>query len=266
MEMVQKMLSTRGGTAAIGGFAAIAAAAMLLLYLNQYRDSVNSSGEPMTVLVAKSLIEKGTPGDIVGLKGLFQTAEVPRNQLKEGAVSDPATLRGTVATADVYPGGQLTTADFAGSAGGALGTRIADDQRAISVPVDAAHGMMGRIQAGDRVDVYASFNVDRGALGRSNPVLKVLAQNVLVLEAPNRTGTGVSAAGSNTVNVVLRTDFQDAPQIAFTADNGKLWLVLRPRAGARVQRPGLATAESVLFGVKPVTVFSRARTYVGAGR
>jgi pilus assembly protein CpaB len=264
MEVVQRMLSTRGGTVAIGGFAAVTAAVMLLLYLNQYRDSVNSSGEPITVLVAKSLIEKGTPGDIVGLKGLFQTAEVPKNQLKEGAVTDPATLRGTVATADVYPGGQLTTGDFAASARGALGTKIADDQRAISVPVDAAHGMMGRIQAGDLVDVYASFNVDRGD-GRSHPVLKVLAQNVLVLEAPSKNGTGVSA-GSNTVNVVLRTDFQDAPQIAFTADNGKLWLVLRPRAGARVQKPGLATADSVLFGVKPVTVFARVRTYVGAGR
>ena len=262
MQLVNRMLSTRGGTVTAGGLTAVVAALLLLLYLSNYRNSVNDSGQPITVLVAKSLIEKGTPGDLVGLKGLFQTSEVPKSQLAEGAVTDPQSLRNRLATTDIYPGHQLTTADFAASASGALGTQITDSQRAISVPVDAAHGMMGRIRSGDRVDILAAFNVTSGAGGTSRPVVKVITQNILVLDAPDQLGTGVGA--SSTVNVVLRTNYQEAIELAWVADNGKLWLVLRPRTGAPVMRPGVVTAEGLLLGVKPVTVFGRASRLVGA--
>jgi Flp pilus assembly protein CpaB len=263
MQLVNRMLSTRGGTVTAGGLTAVVAALLLLLYLSSYRNSVNDSGQPITVLVAKSLIEKGTPGDLVGLKGLFQTSEVPKSQLAEGAVTDPQILRNRLATTDIYPGHQLTTEDFAASASGALGTQIADSQRAISVPVDAAHGMMGRIRSGDRVDILAGFNVTSGSgAATSRPVVKVITQNILVLDAPGQSGTGVGA--SNTVNVVLRTNYQEAIELAWAADNGKLWLVLRPRTGAAVMRPGVVTAEGLLLGVKPVTVFGRARRLVGA--
>ena len=262
MQVVNKMLSTRGGTVTAGGLTALVAALLLLLYLSNYRASVNDSGEPITVLVAKSLIEKGTPGDLVGLKGLFQTSEVPKSQLADGAVTDPQTLRNRLATTDIYPGHQLTTADFAASASGALGTQLTDTQRAISVPVDSAHGMMGRIRAGDRVDILAGFNVTSGSgSAASRPVVKVITQNILVLDAPDQAGAGVGA--SNTVNVVLRTEYQEAIELAWAADNGKLWLVLRPRTGSPVRRPGVVTAENLLLGVKPVTVFGKARRLVG---
>jgi Flp pilus assembly protein CpaB len=249
MQTVQKMLATRGGTVAVGGLTAAFGALLLLMYLAQYRSSIDESGEPITVLVAKSLIEKGTPGDVVGIKGLFQTTDAPRDQIQEGAITDPAALRGRLATTDVFPGEQLTTGDFAASASGALGTQIAADQRAIAVPVDPAHGMVGQIRTGDRVDVLAGFNVTRdGTQGR--PVMKVLTQNVLVLEAPKRAVTGAAA---NEANVVLRTNYREAAEIAWAVDNGKIWVVLRPRAGAPLKRPRIVTAEALL-GVRPVGV------------
>jgi Flp pilus assembly protein CpaB len=250
MQMVQKMLATRGGTVAVGGFAAAFGALLLLMYLAQYRNSVDESGEPITVLVAKSLIEKGTPGDIVGLKGLFQTTDAPRDQLEDGAITDPSALRGRLATTDVYPGQQLTTGDFSASASGALGAQIAGNQRAISVPVDTAHGMVGQLRTGDRIDVLAGFNVTTGAGGgfSARPVVKVLTQNVLVLEAPKRAATGVA---SNSANVVLRTNYREAAEIAWAVDNGKIWVVLRPRGGAPVKRAQVITPEALL-GVRPV--------------
>jgi len=251
MQMVQKMLATRGGTVAVGGFAAAFGALLLLLYLAQYRNSVDESGTPITVLVAKSLIEKGTPGDIVGLKGLFQTTDAPRDQLQDGAITDPSALRGRLATSDVYPGQQLTTGDFSASASGALGAQIAGNQRAIAVPIDTAHGMVGQLRTGDRIDVLAGFNVSSGGGGfTARPVMKVLTQNVLVLEAPKRAATGVA---SNSAQVVLRTTYREAAEIAWAADNGKIWVVLRPRAGAPVKRAQLITPEALL-GVRPVAV------------
>ena len=91
MQVMQKMLSTRGGTVALGGIAALMAAFVLLLYLNQYRSSVSADAEPVPVLVAKTLIEKGMPGDVVGVKRLFQSDATPKEQVRDGAITDPST-------------------------------------------------------------------------------------------------------------------------------------------------------------------------------
>ena len=114
MQVVNKMLSTRGGTVTAGGLTAVVAAACCCscTWTTTGRAST-SSGEPITVLVAKSLIEKGSAGDLVGLKGLFQTSEVPKSQVEDGAVTDPQTLQNKLATTDIYPGQQLTSGDFA---------------------------------------------------------------------------------------------------------------------------------------------------------
>ena len=77
------------------------------------------------------------------------------SQLREGAISDPSSLQGTVATREVFEGAQLTSADFA-PAGDSLAAELVDRQRVVSIPLDAAHGMVGQIEAGNRVDVYAA--------------------------------------------------------------------------------------------------------------
>ena len=258
MQLAQKLLSTRGGTVALGGAAAVMAAFVLLLYLNQYRSSVSADSEPVTVLVARTLIEKGMPGDVVGLKRLFESDEAPKSQVKDGAITDPSTLRGRVAVEDIYPGQQLTVADFAGTTD-AIGAKLAGKHRAIAVPLDTARGLVGRIEPGDRVDVLAGFNVlGNTAGGQGRPVVKVMMQDALVLDAPAQTAAGLAAA-NQTANVVLRVNRDQATEIAWAVDNGKIWLVLRPRAGAPPTRPGVATAESVLTGVKPVAVYGRVR-------
>jgi Flp pilus assembly protein CpaB len=261
MQLAQKLLSTRGGTVALGGAAALMAAFLLLLYLNQYRSSVTADSEPVTVLVARTLIEKGMPGDVVGLNKLFQSDEAPKSQVKDGAITDPSTLRGRVAVEDIYPGQQLTVADFAGTTD-AIGAKLAGKHRAIAVPLDAARGLVGRVEPGDRVDVLAGFNVlGNSAGGQGRPVVKVMMQNALVLDAPAETAAGLAAA--QTANVVLRVSRDQATEIAWAVDNGKIWLVLRPRAGAPPTRPGVATAESVLTGVKPVVVYGNVRKLLG---
>ena len=256
MEVMQKMLSTRGGTVALGGVAALMAAFVLLLYLSQYRSSVSGDSEPVTVLVAKTLIEKGMPGDVVGLKRLFDRDEAPKGQVRDGAITDPSTLRGRVAVEDIYPGQQLTVADFAATTD-AVGAKLAGKHRAIAVPLDAARGMVGQLEAGDRVDVFAGFNVDAGGIGgQGRPVVKVMMQNALVLDAPAESaGTGANQTG----NVVLRVNRDQAAQIAWAVDNGKVWVVLRPRAGSPVTKPAIVTAESLLLGIPPVTVYGNAR-------
>jgi Flp pilus assembly protein CpaB len=261
MQVMQKMLSSRGGTVALGGVAALMAAFVLLLYMSQYRSSVSADSEPVTVLVAKTLIEKGMPGDVVGLKGLFASDEAPKNQVRDGAITDPSTLRGRIAVEDIYPGQQLTVSDFAGTSDG-IGAKLAGKSRAIALPFDSARGMIGKVEPGDRVDVFATL-FQRAATGaQGKPILKVVAQNALVLDAPAETGAGVGTA-NQTANVVLRVNRDQAAELAFAVDNGKLWLILRPRAGTRTSKPAAVTDRSLLAGIKPTKVYDRLRTQIG---
>jgi Flp pilus assembly protein CpaB len=242
-----RFLSTRGGTIAVGAFAALLSGAVLLVYLNRYRSSVNASAQPVAVLVASSLIEKGTPGKALSDLKQFQLRDIPRDQVQEGALTDAATLRGRVAVQDVLPGQQLTVADFSAATSDALGTRLIARQRAISVPVDTAHGILGQIEAGDRVDVYGAFNETHGAV--AGPVIVLLAQNVPVLQAPAE-----ETKARREASVALRLKSLETSKVAYAVENGKVWFVLRPRAGAKPTPPTITRMRDLLFGVKPIRV------------
>jgi Flp pilus assembly protein CpaB len=240
VEIAQNLFTTRRGSFFMGGAAAVLAAIVLVAYLHSYRNSVNSSSAPATVLVARNLIQKGTPGDFIGTNRQFQVASVPKKELQGGALTDPAALSGRVAVADIYPGQQLTAASFAYAAPGSLQTKLTGADRAITLTVDASHGMIGQIAAGDHIDVFIGFNV-QGA-GGTQPVIKLLMADVLVLKAPLAGGSGL---------ITLRAPEYRAAQLAYAADNGRLWLVLRPASGARTVNPGLINAQSLLNS-KPV--------------
>jgi Flp pilus assembly protein CpaB len=206
-------------------------------------------------MVAPSLIPKGTPGTAIATRHLFQVQSIRESQLRDGAISDPASLRGKIAKTDIFPGQQLTAADFTSAKGG-LSSELAGAQRAITVSMDTAHGMIGQIGAGDRVDVYAGFNltpVDSAGRplgsGQSRPVLRLIMQNIPVLGVDKSTHFG----GGNAAQVTLRTTAFQAEKLAFASDNGKIWLVLRPPTGARPSPPSLITAETLLLGVPSIS-------------
>ena len=175
-----RLLATRQGTVLLGLGAALLAGLVLLVYLNRYRDSVSASSEPVSVLVAKRLIEKGTLGEQVALTQGFEVGSIPRDNVEMRRSSTRQALRGKVAVTDLLPGQQLTAANFAF-------TRLErrhrlqspQRQRAMALPVESAQrGMVGRIQTGDHVDVYANLDLN----GRA--VVKTIMQDIYVLEAP----------------------------------------------------------------------------------
>jgi Flp pilus assembly protein CpaB len=258
MQYAQRLLSTRGGTIALSIAAAVLAAIILVTYLNRYRASVKQSGLPVSVLVANGVIEKGTSGEVIANEDLYRITSMAKGDVSEGAITDPDALKGSVAAADVFPGEQLTKAKFSTSEVGSLANRITGDERVMTLPFDSAHGMIGQVQAGDRIDVYAGFNVRRlGPDGRpepgvaERPVLKLITSEVQVIDVPQ---SGSGSLGGNKARLTVRASDEDMAKMAFTADNGILWAVLRPRANAAVTSPNIVTIETVLFGIPPVAV------------
>jgi Flp pilus assembly protein CpaB len=231
-----RLLKTRQGTIVVGVAAAVLAAILLLVYLTHYRNSVKGSTEPVTVLVAKSLIPKGTTGGSIALKNLFVVTSIPKGQLKLGAISDPAVLRGTIAAADIYPRQQLTMGDFTAPSTGALAAQLNGTWRAVALPtLDAAHGLTPDIQAGDHLDVYGQLSGEQK--------IGLLMANVLVLATPTQAAVGSTAPVSG--NYIVRVPTTKAPRFAYMGQNGTFWLVLRPGRGAHGTVPSFVTGDNL---------------------
>ena len=228
--ITSRFSQSRGWTLILGLAAAALAAILLIVYLVQYRSSVNESAAPTPVLVAKNLIPKGTSGTVIAEKQLFQAATLAKDDLKVGAISDPAFLAGRVAVADIFPGQQITTADLSAGLTDAIPTQITGLQRAVAIPVAGARGLVGYVASGDRVDIY----YETGSTGGN--ILGLLAPNVLVMRAP--AGEGQPA--------VLRANAPIAQRLALASDSGTLWFLLRP-AGDAKEAPKKALSSTELL-------------------
>lgn len=232
---VSGRMTSRGWAIVLGIGAIVLAATLLVVYLDRYRARVGGRNAPTPVLVAKRLIPAGTPGTLVASQSMYAPTTLPRKEVEVGAISDPQYLSGRAATTDIFPGGQLTAADFATADTASVKSQIAGDQRAISVSVDSVHGSLSQLQAGDSIDIYIALGG-----GASGGLVKLFRPNVKVLAVPSQAGP---SGGSN---LILRMSTKDAATFAYAADNTQMYFVIRPVVGAKPTKPSTATAASVL--------------------
>jgi pilus assembly protein CpaB len=233
--MSSKLFTTRQGTVLLGVIAAVIAAIALLVYLNHYRNSVKSNA-PISVLVAQKLILKGTGGDVIRTTaGLYRSTSIPKGQVESGAILDPASLAGKVATTEISPGQQLTASDF-GPAGSSLATSLPRGERAVTVQLQSPNQVGGQISSGSHVDVWVAFN-GSASNGVSRPIAHELYQNMTVLN--------VASSGGN---VTLEADSRQAGTLIFASENATIWLVLRPAVGSTDAKPPTIGVNQLLGG------------------
>jgi pilus assembly protein CpaB len=221
-----RLFRTRQGTLVLGVLAAVLAAIALIVYLNQYRNSVNNTAQPLSVLVAKSLIPQGTSGHVVASSSLYKITSIPKTEAQAGVFVDPSTLAGRVALQDIYPGQQLTDADF-GVAPSTVSDQLTPDQRAVVVPLDSPSEVDGQIGTGDRVDVWALLPASGGST-----VAREILQNMYVM----------STDGGN---VTIRAKSRQAGMLILASHNATIWLTLRPTNGS-VTKPPVITPKTLL--------------------
>ncbi len=258
---MQRFTSSRSGTLVLGGLAALVAGALLLIYVSQVRQDANSQSATVSVLVANKLIPQSSSGDVIASQKWYSVVSTPKDQVKDGAITDPASISGKIASHDIYPNQQMTTSDFTDAPTDAVTTKITGNQRAISIPLDSAAGLTPFLQAGDHVDILAGFNVipigPNGAPLNGNsqarPVEKVIAQDIKVLEVPSTSSSTTTT--SNSGNIVVQVTDQQAWDIAFAINNGTVFLAGAPQAGNESTRPSLVTLETMLLGIQPVKVY-----------
>jgi len=228
--MSSKLFRTRQGTILLGVVAAVLAAIALIVYLNQYRNSVNQKATTIQVLVAQGPIPAGTSGDVLASSHLVKPAGIAESKAEAGAITSASQLQGQVAAKDITAGEQLTSADFTATSSGGIVAQLPRGQRAVVVPLDSPGQVAGQIAAGDYVDVYALITTASGA-----PVVKLILPKVLVL---NTDSDG---------NVTLMATPAESGKLIYASGNDKLWLTLRPQNGS-VTKPPLITSKSLLGG------------------
>jgi Flp pilus assembly protein CpaB len=118
-----------------------------------------------------------------------------------------------------------------------LGTKKATGTwRALSINLDASHGIVPQAQTGDHVDVYVQLGETTG----------LLMQNTLILAAPNQSAAGTTAPVST--NYIVRAPTKLVPRFIFAAQNGTIWFALRPQEKAKPAGSGFVTTSNLFQG------------------
>lgn len=230
IEGLKHFASTRRGAYTIAAASAVLAGLVLLVFITKYKNNVDAGLAPAPVLTADRLIPAGTAGNEVLSEKLFKPTAVSERDLKLGAVTDSSSLAGKVAVRDILPGQQIVAADFIAGAD-PIRSRLHGTDRAIQIPVDKNHALIGTLRVGDRVDVLTTF--DSTADGRNDVKrLKPLIRGVRIMAL---------RAGS----VIVEAPDKEAAALSFAADNGRLTFLLRPPVGAENSRDITVTEDSV---------------------
>ena len=241
----------------IGIAVALAALAAILtsVYVVNYKRHVQNGEEKVSVLVAAQDIPAGTSGaDIIDKKMLAEQT-VPRKSVVAGSISSPEQLAQYIATQDVYEGEQVSTRRFAPPQEQGIRAQIKGTQRAYQIEGDPHQLLAGTLQAGDHVDVVASWGVaNRDDEGDGISVSRVVLRNLLVLQAAAGSGGegSVTDSASGNVHVQLRVTDAESQKLNWieynSTANGEAWhLELRPPSGSLDSSNTVQDARTMLF-------------------
>lgn len=223
---------------------ALVAAMLTLLYVTNYKRSVDRGTSSVRVYVAARDMTSGTLGsDVVG-SSYLRTESVQRNDVVPGAITSPRQVNGMVVIDPIYAGEQVTMRHFGPLTAEGIRGQLTGKQRAIQVAGDPNQLLAGTLQAGDHVDVVANIHPE-GAL--QSPAARIVLRDILVLTAPQApTSASVSSAGNGQVSAILQVSDTQVQRLFYVMKNSDWTLELRPARNGSDSAEILSTAASIL--------------------
>jgi pilus assembly protein CpaB len=254
--MLTRVVTSRMGALVIALLLAAAAAALVVVYQQNHDSSLQNTHGKISVLVATQAIDQFTPGSQVVEGNMFRVDKVSPDAAADGAISNPDDLKGLVARNNVYPGEQLTTNQFQRSQTTSIAVKLQPNQRAIAFPVDASSGLIGQVQAGDHVDVVATFDVlplgPNGLPltgGQAIPLTRTVVSDALVLTAPAASSGPTSSNDSaHGAAITLAIGTNQVNDVLFAQSKGTVWFVMRPPGKSADIGGGVVDVGAVLRG------------------
>lgn len=118
---------------------------------------------------------------------------------------------------DVYQGTPFMTTETASYSVSTVERRLSDYKTAITIPVNNLSGVSPEIQAGARINIYASYSTE------SYEVVQLLFQNVKILDVQS---TGDSSAGYTLTGFTIEVDPNDAMKLLHAINNWDIDITL----------------------------------------
>ena len=229
---------------------ALVAAFVTMFYVHSYQRNVRSDETNVSVFVAKVDIPAGISGADVASRGMMTKSEVVRRGVVPGAISNPAQLATLVATEPIYAGEQVSTRRFATPSEQGILAQLTGVQRAVAVPGDSDQLLAGTLRTGDHVDVVASWTYPEGGQTHYS---KIVVRNLLVLKAPDASGTAekVTSAGTSPFSAIVAVTDLQIQKLEWAKVNAEWHFALRPGIDGADSPENVESAHSLLTeGVK----------------
>ncbi|MFH1156010.1 MAG: Flp pilus assembly protein CpaB [Pseudomonadota bacterium] len=177
---------------------AIAAATLLMVYINGREKQLMEMVTPIPVLVATRDIAEGTRMD----ETLFETKKLPQKYVQPGAFNDPQRIVNRNITVPVLAGTQILETMFGTVQDEGIASKVPAGKRAFSIFMTEVTAVGDLIQPGDMVDLMVTVEVgsynSQGEGISEEMITKTILENILVL-AVNQTSSKRKAIGSATV-------------------------------------------------------------------
>lgn len=222
---------------------ALVAGIGVYMYASGADERAQDNASFVDAYVANADIAKGTTGAELIQAGLVTKEKVAKGSVPPGAVTDINTLTDQKTAGPITTKQFITTGSFVSAkdgGGGPFSTAIgAQDLVAVTVTVDADHGVANQIAPGDHVNMAETTTDASG-----NPVTNYMLENVKVLAVGSNTtqqpatapaadssSADASAPAPNTGSGVLTFEVTQADALRIIAANSgasKLYLVLLP--------------------------------------
>lgn len=213
-------MRSKGLVGVIAIVMAAVATMAIYLYIQGVRTNAETGGGNATVIVAQHDIPAGSVLNELIEQGAFAEESVPEDNLVAGAVTSIEELQDKKTASPILEGEQMSTARLQGTStlpGGTLG--IPKGHQALSLSLDSPRLVSGKIQPGDNVAVWGSFDGDQSSSG-SATILAVSKAQVLA------TSANAGAGAQTTITLALKPE--DVGRVVYSQEKGTVWISLLP--------------------------------------
>jgi Flp pilus assembly protein CpaB len=224
---------------------AVVAALLTTFYVTNYKKSVQSGEESVTVFVAARDIPIGTAGSDVVDRKWIRSEQIDRRNVVPGAISDPGQIEDFSAAQPLYAGEQVSTSRFRPLEEQGIHGQLRGNMRALQVPGDEHQLLVGTLKSGDRVDVVGTWEFPEGT---QIHVSRVVLRDVSVLRAANegKVQSKIASGANLPFNAVLAVTDRQAHKFFWLAKNGEWTLQLRGVADVADSPESVDTSASLL--------------------
>ena len=215
-------MRSRGLVGLVAIVMAAVATLAIYLYVQGVRENVATGGGNTSVIVAQHDIPAGSDLNELIEQGAFAEETVKNDLLVAGAVTSVEELQNQKTISPILEGEQVSTARLQGTSslpGGTLG--IPKGHQAMTLPLDSPRIVAGKIQPGDNVAIWGSFEPEEDAgVEGDTTILTVPEAKVLAL-------SGNAGQGQQSL-VTLALKPEDVARVVYSQEKGTVWMSLLP--------------------------------------